>query len=77
MNTVFQRYPQLLYLILQQQLIMNILNMWKTKNLPNMGEAVVVCAREDEAGADALIDNEKLQHSTALKGEKAEISCLV
>ncbi|RVW15177.1 LINE-1 reverse transcriptase-like [Vitis vinifera] len=28
-----------------------------------MGEAVVVCAREDEAGADALIDNEKLQHS--------------
>ena len=54
---------------------MNILNMWKTKNLPNMGEAVVVCARE--AGADALIDNEKLQHSTALKGEKAEISCLV
>ena len=75
MNTVFQRYPQLLYLILQQQLIMNILNMWKTKNLPNTGEAVVVCARE--AGADALIDNEKLQHSTALKGEKAEISCLV
>ena len=51
--------------------------MWKTKNLPNTGEAVVVCAREDEAGADALIDNEKLQHSTALKGEKAEISCLV